>query len=385
MSEKQIIIALMSLVFLTIFFTWQGKTLFKSILLFLIIMFPKRKIHLPSFLFPKIKISSHRIKIENRIMNPDIYYPNDGKKHPGLIVFAPLAREGKRDPFVINFLCGLARLGFTVMVSHWSNRKMGEMFLTDPYDFNYSIKWFKKRKNIFSNGVGVIAISYGTGPVIIANKYKALKENIKYFVMISGYIDLLETARTAITGEYSYKNINKRIEPDSYAKYILFNTASRFVDNKKDKKILQKIAELSDNNYNIIKILQYKKYLSSEARKILHWIISKNTAEFKKNYVLLPEEFKKYFYNLTPQKDNLNFEIPVMIVHSTKDNLVPYTESLRMYDQIKSKDKSLVLVDAFEHTIPLPATFKNIFNIYIPNFFRLVRLIYLIIYYQDKK
>lgn len=386
MDQKTIIIILSILVIFIIFFTWQGKTIFKSILLFIIIMFPKRKFHLPKKFFPKIKKSSYKIKYHNREINPDVYHPDDKKSHPGLVVFVPLAREGKRDLLVVNFLCGLARLGFSVIAPHWPARKMGEMFLTDSEDLDYCIKWFKNKKFVSDDKVGVIAASYGTGPAIIATKYPFTKNNIKYLVLVSGYIDLVETARTAITGEYSYKDIKNKIIPDPYAKYILFYTASKFVLSKNDKNILVNLAKISDKNqYDRIKFLKYKNQLSKSSISIYDWIMSKNSKEFYYNFEKLPSQLKHFFISLTPSKKNLNLNIPVMILHSTNDNLVPITEAFRMNDRIQSKDKTFVLVSAFSHTMPISATLKNIFTIYIPNFFRLVRFIYLMIYYQDKK
>lgn len=379
--EIAIVISILGGLFLV--FSKSGKIIRKSVLLYFIIMFPKRRWHLPSSFFAKIKIEEHKFTSPGGVMNPDIYYPDDGKKHNGMIIFVPLAKEGKKDYLVVNFLRGLARLGYVIMAPHWVNRQMGIMKITDSNDLCKSIEWFSKFNKVDKNNIGVMAVSYGVGPSIISLVKEKMKNKIKYLVIISGYYDLLAVAKNIITKKFNYKNLHGEIIPDPYARYALFYNAASWTKNKFDQSFFKNLAKKIYNNKSIAKINKSSHNLSANGQAILNFLLAKNTTLFKKYFAKLPATAINFMSELSPKKLTNKLSMPVLILHSTNDRLIPYTESLKIYDSLPVKrETTFALINAFDHTVPVPATLGNILRIYLPNFVRLVRFIYKMLSYQ---
>jgi len=380
--------AILLVILIFLFFTEKGRLFKRSMALYFVIMFPNRKWHLPKWLSPKINIEEYLIKIGNRKILPDIYRPNDNKKYPGMIVFAPLAKEGKREPLVVNFMKGLVGLGFTVMVPFWPNRSVGTIYESDSNDLIECISWFSKSNHIKNEPIGIVAVSYGTGPAIIACANNEIQEKIRFLMSISGYIELLSVAKLVVTKQFSYKNISGSAEPDPYARYILFRNAGNWCESKKDTKIFYKLAQNYFTKQNPDKELDTTKdSFSKDGRKVFDWVTSKTPQEFDNGYLKMSNNIKKYYSGLSVSDKlikSINF--PLLILHSTNDRLIPYTESVKLYDKIEDKkDSTLVLIDAFDHTVPVPATLKNIWTIYLPNLVRIVKFIFKMLEISIKK
>jgi len=355
-------------------------------MLYLIIMFPYRRWHLPSWLSPKTKISDYKINFGKRVLAPKVFQLDDNKKHPGMIVFTPLAQEDESSAAAINFLKGLAKLGFTVMVPLWPGRPLGTINETDPKDLAGSIDWFSKQDFIEKGPVGLVAISYGAGPALIAAADEHIKNKIKYLVLLSGYVDLLAATETIVTGKFSYGKIKGEVEPDPYARYVLFYNIGKWCSNHGDQQIFAKISKIIlDNNQSDTKINALADGLSKEGKTIFAWVTASEPKDFREKFSRLPKKIKNHYQALTPKLKNIfSIKSPLLIMHSTNDRLIPHTESIKLYNNIKNYNKksSLVLISAFDHAIPVQANFKNIWTIYIPNFFRIVRFIFQMLWLQ---
>lgn len=373
--KPQIIFLIILIILL--FFTPFGQRVRRSIIFYFIIMFPYRKWHFPAWLSKPIIKEEHRFKCQNREIISDIYRLDDGKEHPGMLVYAPLAEEGRNNPLVINFLGGLARMGYTVTAPFWLQRSLGNIYLTDIVDFKIALKWFKTQKYVLAKPIGIVAVSYGVGPAMVAIKKYSLEKEIRFLTLVSGFADLLETIKALITKKFQYKNIQDRMDPEPYAYTVMLKTAAVWCKNKKDQNIFSQInVRITENNFSQ-KISQISDSLSDEGRKIIQWYKSRNTQEFSTRYKKLSQKIQEYFKDLSPQRNQAFPQVPTLILHSKKDHLIPYTESIKLYDSLKKKTKStLVLISAFDHTMPVPATIKNIFTIYLANFYRISKFLY---------
>lgn len=371
---------------LLLYVTKIGTLIRKSVIFYLVIMFPYRKFHLPSWLSPKIKIIDYKVNFGKRVVAPKVFQLDDGKKHPGMVVFTPLAQEEASEIQAISFLKGLAKLGFTVMVPLWPNRPIGIIHDTDPQDLADSINWFSNQEFIENSPLGLVAVSYGAGTALIAAADDEIKKKIKYMVLISGYVDLLSTTETVVTGQFSYGKIKGVVEPDPYARYILFYNVGRWCTDKCDQEIFNEIGEMilhKDDINEKIKHLEDK--LSPEGKIIFSWVTATDPKDFREKFKKLPARIKKHYDALTPKlKSVFSIKSPLLIMHSTNDRLIPHTESIKLFDHIKNRNKksSLVLVSAFDHTIPAQVNFKNLWTVYIPNFFRIIRFIYQMLWLQ---
>lgn len=386
MSQSDLIIILILLVVFFLFFTRVGTLIKKSMVFYLIIMFPYRKWHFPNWFSRPIIIEENHFESYGRKIISDVYRPKNHRKYPGMMVFAPLAEEGRRNPLVVNFLKGLARLGYTVTAPFWPQRGFGNIYLTDIDDFATSLKWFKNHQFVLKEKIGIVAVSYGTGPAMISIKKYGLEKDIKFVALISGFIDLLETIKTLITKNFQYKKIKGKLEPEPYAYNVMLKTAAVWSDDKQDKKIFSEISENATSKNFAELLSKITPKISTEDQKIVSWYQSKNSKEFSDRFKKLPKRIHQYFNDLSPLSKNAFGKVPTLILHSTKDHLIPYTESVKLHDLIKEKPHSvLVLISAFDHTMPIPANLKNIFTIYLPNFYRITKFLFIMLSLEYKK
>lgn len=349
-------------------------------------MFPYRKWHFPNWFSRPIIIEENKFESYGRTIISDVYRPKNNKKYSGMIVFAPLADEGRRNPLVVNFLKGLARLGYTVTAPFWPERGFGNIYLTDIDDFATSLKWFKKYPYVLDEKIGVVAVSYGAGPALISIKKHNLEKDIKFVALISGFIDLLETIKTLITKKFEYKKIKGILEPEPYAYDVMLKTAASWSSDNKDKIFFTDISKNADGTNFLKRLLKISPDISDDGNKIINWYQSSNDQEFTDRYSKLPDRVHKYFNDLSPSYKSNFPMIPTLILHSTKDHLIPYTESVKLYDLVKHKTQSvLVLISAFDHTMPVPANLKNIFIVYLPNLYRITKFLFIMLSLEYKK
>lgn len=374
---------IITILLILLLFTHVGILIRKSLIFYLIIMFPYRKWHFPNWFSRPITIEENHFESHGRKIISDVYRPKNHKKYPGMIVFAPLADEGRRNPLVVNFLKGLTRLGYTVTAPFWPERGFGNIYLSDIEDFATSLKWFKNHPFVLKEKIGVVAVSYGTGPAMISIKKYGLEKDIKFLALISGFIDLLETVKTLITKNFQYKRIKGKIEPEPYAYNVMLKTAAVWSDNDKDKKVFIETSNKVVNSNFSEQLSKITPNIGSGGQKIIEWYQSSNNQEFFDRYKKLPQKIHQYFNDLSPLSKKAFPELPTLILHSTKDHLIPYTESVKLHDLIKEKINSvLVLISAFDHTMPIPANIKNIFTIYLPNLYRITRFLFIMLSYK---
>lgn len=316
-------------------------------------MFPFRRWHFRLSRQPDIEILEHEIRVGKRMLKPDLYRrkgPNS-QLRPALIIFVPLAKEGKRDKLVTNFMEGMARLGYIVMVPFWPNRPIGTIATTDTTDLIASLQWLKSQPGVDPNRIGIVAVSYGVGPALLAASQPPIGSQIQFIAAIGGYADLKNVTRFAICGRFNYGSIHGQLPPDPYLVQIMTNSAKRWRQTK------------TLNNL-----------FSAQTPKL-----------FDQAFANLAKPIRRWFRELSPVTVANRVRTPLLILHSTNDTLVPYTESLRLYDAVKDHTQaSLDIVDVFEHTVPIPATPINLFRIYLPNLWRIVRYIYRILAFQEQ-
>lgn len=354
------------------------RTLTRSLHMYLVIMFPYRRWHFPFNKPSTVNITEVDIMSRGQTLRPDVYRKigEVNKKHPAIIIYVPLAQEGKRDPSVTNFMRGLVALGYIVMVPAWPHRTIGTIETTDIDDLIESVHWLRGQSDVDPNRIGIVAVSYGVGPTVIALN-KGLADKVQFVSAIGGYADMKNLAQFALTGTFNFGKIHEKLHPDPYLRTIIYRAAAGFAKNPTDKKHFLKSAETK-------KSLSSAK-LTAAGRRINALLTATDQVTFEAAYTKLTPAIKRWFEQMSPINFLEKIRTPLLVLHSTNDELVPYTESLRLYEKLRGTESaSLTLVDVFEHAVPVTATPANVFRIYLPNLWRVVRYIHKILAFQEK-
>ena len=362
--------------------TASGRAVFKGTFIYFIIMFPSRRWHLPAFLAPPIIRHEPTIQMKGRTLKPDIYRVGRASKRrrPGIIIYAPLAPEGNRDPYVINFLQAMARIGFVVMVPNWPDRPVGLMDGGDIEELEVSIARLREEPDIDPNRIGVIAVSYGAGPALIVAAKRAFKDQLQYVMTIGGYVDLWTVFRFAGNGKVRIGDHEVwQLQPHPYMRYVLLQTVASWTTKKEDARVIQaflgKIRDFAAPLY----LATLRQLVSKETRDIIdaleHISDGMPLSELRR---IFPASFRAKLDELSLTPAMLHaITARILIVHTTNDRLVPYSEARLLRRHLrKNQQPILSTLSGFDHTIPPPATPANFFGIYAPNALKIIPLLY---------
>jgi len=72
--------------------------------------------------------------------------------------------------------------------------------------------------------------------------------------------------------------------------------------------------------------------------------------KFEGLYAALSEKFTKRIAELSPANYVEKFHCKITFIHCKDDAMVPYYESVKLYNKSKSKNKKLILLDLPLHT-----------------------------------
>jgi predicted esterase len=257
-----------------------------------------------------------------RALDIHIYTPIH-KADTAMIIYTPFIGGGLDDPRLVNLAKTFSRAGFIVAIPA---RKEETLIVSqkDVIDIISTATFLKNEIDI--RKIGFFGISYGNGPVIVASTNPQIKDLVNFVVSFAGYYDLQNALDFIRTGEFSYQNIRGKIEPHDYAKEILGKTIA---------------------SYN----MREEEFVKSEAWNRLRKELS--PAEFI-------NEIKAEFF----------------ITHSTDDQFIPYTESLRLADALRDKMPVwLALNTAFEHGSYKKLSLENLRQHYFPSFISFYKMV----------
>lgn len=258
----------------------------------------------------------HEIKsATGRTLTLYLYRPTSGKARTGLVIYTPLIGPGPEDPRLINLADTFARSGFAVVIP-WRNEDYQIVTPKDAGDVVSTALFLQNKMG--AEKIGLMGLSYGNGPVIVAAADPSLRERVSFVVSFAGYYDLGNAARFVRSGEFAYKEISGALEPDPYARDILGKTLAYY--------------GVAEEGFF-------------------------DSAEFAKlRRALSPSSFI----------DRLTMEF--FILHSTDDRYIPYTESLRLRDALSGRvPVNFALTTIFEHGDYKPLTWQNIRRVYWPS------------------
>lgn len=135
----------------------------------------------------------HEIKsVTGRTLTLYLYRPMSGKIRTGLVIYTPLIGPGPQDPRLINLADTFARSGFTVVIP-W---RMEEQQIVTPRDVGDVVSTALFLKNqIGAEKIGLMGLSYGNGPVVVAAADPELQKSVSFVVSFAGYYDLGNAAQ----------------------------------------------------------------------------------------------------------------------------------------------------------------------------------------------
>lgn len=246
--------------------------------------------------------------LSGRGLNVRLYLPASAAEEPisVMVIYTPFIGGGPDDSRLTNLAETFARAGFVVAVP-WREEERLVASPQDIEDIISTVLFLKEKPDLRIKKLGLLGISYGSGPVIVAAADDKLRESIDFVVSFSGYYDLESALQFIIDGKSS-----------PYAREILDTT------------------------------LKYH-----------------NTDE---ETFAAGEEFAELRKMLSPSSVVDNLAAEFFIVHSLDDPYIPYSESERLSRALKDRvPTTLTLLGFLEHGTYKRPTLENIRRSYLPS------------------
>lgn len=225
-----------------------------------------------------------------------------------LVLVHGFAPQGKDDPRAVQAGMLLARAGFDVAIPTVTGLTTGRLGSGDVEPVVAAVL-----AQAGGNArVGVIAVSIGAGPALLAAADPRVRERVTVVLSLGGYASAAELLRFLLTGEYAYRETRGRVARDEAV-------VRRFVEANAD--LVERLAGAPG---------------TTDPRRLAAILGSP------------PPALGRHLDALSPLSVASSIEARLILVHGRADPAVPFTESLRLADARPSRT-TVILLAGVDH------------------------------------
>lgn len=180
--------------------------------------------------------------------------------------------------------------------------------------------------------IGVLGVSYGFGPVVMAAARKDLVPRVDFLISIGGYYDLHHALEYALTGIHDHDGFQQRSTPEPWARMIFtLIHLDELVSDKTDIPPLKESLLLRLNSKED-EARAVDTHLSASGRSFLEKVLRGMTAETLDGFGPLLTRLKPELWALSPASvlSMLRPELRLHLLHGRTDELVPSVETTEL-------------------------------------------------------
>lgn len=319
-----------------------------------------------------------------------LYRPRGEGEHPGWVVLHGITVPGRAHPSLRRFAGALAASGGVVLVPEvatWRELKV------DPAAADRVIVaaagQLATLSGVRAGGVGVVGFSFGATQAIATASRPEVNGVIRSVVGFGGYCDPVATFVYAFAGEHEWEGRRHYLEPDPYGRWIVTaNYLTAIPDYSGYSAVAEGARRLAadaghrgnfagDPVYDPMKA-GIRAALSRGERELWDLIAPPSGTR------LPPDEARELgrkvaaaavarHPGLDPRPVLPTLTHPVVLGHGYHDQLVPYTESLRLHRHLPSRIQPHVTISRlFAHSKGAPRLRSREYPLEAARYFRLL-------------
>src|SRR4051794_11351581 len=261
----------------------------------------------------------------------DLYEPAEQPR--GAVVLVPgLTPYGKDEPRLVSFARSLARDRFLVLVPEITNTRLLKVSAADSAIIADAIEELARH---FAAGadpsVGLVAISFGAGPALLAAGETPAGRHVRFAVTIGAYYDITATLAFVTTGAYQMPDGSWiSVEPNSYGKFVFLRGNADRVRDPRDRTLLIAIADRRIAN-PASSIADLVGRLGPEGRAVYDLVENRDPRLVPKLLAQVPGAVQQELHSLDLQGRELPWlRSPVFLVHGKDDTVIPAGESMKL-------------------------------------------------------
>lgn len=265
------------------------------------------------------------------------FQPTRGKKIEGTILFVHgMSFLGNQDPRQVEVCEALASIGYQVVSPHFPEIADLRIELETVDRIAAVVRAIVDHSQLDVQGkIGILSASFSAGMCLVASMRDGVGEHLACICSIGGFSSVKDCLRSVIQGE----------EVDEYARLIMLrNFAPPLYE---CQPLFEQCVEelLRDNGLKRSppQAPEIMGQLSTEARYLLDALRFDPAARSGFSDLLFAQ-----FANLLSELDILShidkISCPVVLIHGTKDDVIPPEESVRLASALKKNDGDCHLV-----------------------------------------
>lgn len=284
-----------------------------------------------------------------RTIVADVYRPAGGGRHPGIVLSHGVAVRGKDDPRLVNFADALVRAGYVALVPQFVNMKDFRVRPSDIDELVASYEYLERRPDVDPGRVGLFGFSYAGGLSVLAASDPRVAERVRFCFLLGGYYDLESVVTYATTGMYEREGEWVYLEPRHSGRWAFLLNSSDLIGDDGDRATIASLArrKLDDPDADVSELVAT---LGEEGWAVYALMVNEDPSKTRDLIDGLNDRIQRYFDELTLAGRIDGLRARLIIGHGRDDDLIPYTESLKLAANVpRGTAVHLAILESFHH------------------------------------
>lgn len=278
-----------------------------------------------------------------------VHLPQGRRKHRAAVLSVPLAYELADNPGVVGMARALARAGTVVLVPAPAVELEALLGARDQAVLEASLDYLHGHGSVDPRRVGLIGVSYGSGPVLQLAASPEWRDRIRFVVTLGGYYHLEHMLRYATTGVHEFEGAVHRQDPDLLVKQVMAGVMYSWLE-EADRRLL---AAHEHQIYWGHFPADLEGRLSPAAAALYRAVANSSADGFAALLAALPAVLRERMDALSPGTSLERIRARVFLIHAVGDTYVPFTESQRLLNGLPDCTRPrLALVGFLDHALP---------------------------------
>lgn len=279
------------------------------------------------------------------------------RSRAGLVLVPGAAEAGKDDPRLRAFARSLARAGFVVLVPEIETLRRLLVRPRDAEDIADAVEYLSRRLGPDGGArIGIAAISYATGPAVLAALDPRVRDSVGFIVAVGGYYDIDAVVTYFTTGKFRHGPGRpwRYRRPNVHGKWVFVRSNLARVRDDADRALLAVISgrKLADPGADTTAL---EARLGREGRAIMALLANSDADAVAGLIAGLPPTIRRDMAGLDLERRDLTgLAAHLILIHGRDDAIIPYTESVALAAAAPPDGASLFLVDGLAHVDPHP-------------------------------
>lgn len=279
-----------------------------------------------------------------------------------LVLVPGAAPGGKDEPRLIFVAETFARRGFTVLVPDIVSLRQLNVSSGDSRHIAAAVVRAASATGLAGKpAVGILAVSYATGPAVIAASEPPAKGAVAFILSVGGYYDLESVITFFTTGRYrdGADGEWQHRRPNEYGKWVFLRSNAARLQEWRDRTLLETIADrkMYDPGADVGTLIAR---LGPEGRSVMRLLSNEDPEQVGDLVAALPAGVRGEIMALDLKRRDLSAaEFDMILLHGRSDPIIPETESQALARALPEEKAHLYLLDGLDHVELGPKNFSD--------------------------